>query len=206
MKKNKILIIFSHPLYEKSKINQIINEYIPNNEHITFHDLYEEYPYFEIDIHYEQKLLLEHDIIIWQHPLYWFSCPALLKQWIDMVLYFNKKDSISIDQLKGKSVLQIMTLGKKQVNEDMESRTNENNELLKYLTPFKKTVEFCNMNYLPPFFIQASSDTPLESMHKKGEKYAYILEAIVSNFVSCTDLGRFNTMNEWLNSKTKTFG
>ncbi|MDP5062318.1 MAG: NAD(P)H-dependent oxidoreductase [Maribacter sp.] len=23
---------------------------------------------------------------MWHHPRYWYSCPPLLKQWIDMVL------------------------------------------------------------------------------------------------------------------------
>ena len=89
MKKNKILILFAHPLYEKSRVNQIVNKYIPDSEYITFNDLYEEYPDFKIDTNREQDLILNHDIIIWQHPLYWYSCPALLKQWMDMVLHFE---------------------------------------------------------------------------------------------------------------------
>ena len=34
------------------------------------HDLYATYPDFFIDIHHEQQLLREHDVIIFQHPLY----------------------------------------------------------------------------------------------------------------------------------------
>lgn len=44
---------------------------------ITFHDLYEAYPDFDIDIKFEQQLLLQHDIIIWQPPFYWYSAPAI---------------------------------------------------------------------------------------------------------------------------------
>nr|CBX72043.1 glutathione-regulated potassium-efflux system ancillary protein kefG [Yersinia enterocolitica W22703] len=52
-------------------------------EHVTVHDLYAHYPDFFIDIHYEQQLLREHQIIVFQHPLYTYSCPALLKNgWI----------------------------------------------------------------------------------------------------------------------------
>ena len=28
-------------------------------------------------------------LIIWHHPIYWYSCQPLLKQWIDMVLEFQ---------------------------------------------------------------------------------------------------------------------
>ncbi len=55
-------------------------------EGITFNNLYEEYPDFQIDIKKEQDLLLNHDIIIWHHPFYWYSSPAILKEWIDLVL------------------------------------------------------------------------------------------------------------------------
>lgn len=39
-----------------------------------------------IDTPYEQALLREHDVIVFQHPLYTYSCPALLKEWLDRVL------------------------------------------------------------------------------------------------------------------------
>ncbi|UNB75541.1 NAD(P)H-dependent oxidoreductase [Escherichia coli] len=34
----------------------------------------------------EQALLREHEVIVFQHPLYTYSCPALLKEWLDRVL------------------------------------------------------------------------------------------------------------------------
>mgnify|MGYP003617335649 FL=1 len=89
MPKNKILILFSHPLFEKSHANKALVQNIPDSENITFHDLYEQYPDFDIDVKYEQDLLSQHDIIIWHHPMYWYSCPPLMKQWIDMVLEHN---------------------------------------------------------------------------------------------------------------------
>ena len=53
---------------------------------VTFHDLYELYPDFDVQVEQEQELLISHDMIILQHPFYWYSCPPLLKQWIDLVL------------------------------------------------------------------------------------------------------------------------
>ena len=50
MSKNKILILFSHPLFEKSHANKALVDNIPISENITFHDLYEEYPDFDIDV------------------------------------------------------------------------------------------------------------------------------------------------------------
>ena len=55
-------------------------------EGVTVNNLYEKYPDFFIDVPEEQRLLLENDIIIWHHPFYWYSAPAILKEWMDLVL------------------------------------------------------------------------------------------------------------------------
>ena len=48
--------------------------------------LYAAYPDFMIDVKREQQLLLDHDIIVLQHPFYWYSSPAIIKEWLDLVL------------------------------------------------------------------------------------------------------------------------
>jgi hypothetical protein len=58
-------------------------------EAVDISDLYEEYPDFYINVKREQQLLIEHDIIVFQHPFYWYSSPAILKQWEDLVLEFG---------------------------------------------------------------------------------------------------------------------
>ena len=82
----KVLILFAHPALEKSRVNKRLILAAGNIDNITLNDLYEEYPDFDIDIKREQQLLIEHDLIILQHPFYWYSTPALLKQWEDLVL------------------------------------------------------------------------------------------------------------------------
>jgi glutathione-regulated potassium-efflux system ancillary protein KefG len=112
----KILILFAHPLFEKSNANDALVQYIPDSPNITFHDLYQEYPEFDIDMKREQELLWNHDIIIWHHPMYWYSCPPLLKQWIDIVLehgWAYGKDGYA---LKDKLLLQCITTGGRKEN------------------------------------------------------------------------------------------
>ena len=85
---NKVLVIFAHPSFETSRINRALVNAIPESG-VTFHDLYEHYPEQMIDIPSEQTLIEAHDVIVFQHPLYWYSCPALMKNWIDSVLTYN---------------------------------------------------------------------------------------------------------------------
>ena len=82
----KILILFAHPALEKSRVHKVLLNYISDLDGITLNDLYENYPEFDIDIEKEQQLLVQHDIIVWQHPMCWYSAPALIKQWQDLVL------------------------------------------------------------------------------------------------------------------------
>ena len=82
----KILILFAHPAKRKSKINKALIQAVQGLENVTVNDLYSKYPDFMIDIKTEQQLLLEHDIIIIQHPFYWYQAPAIVKEWLDLVL------------------------------------------------------------------------------------------------------------------------
>lgn len=83
---NRILILFAHPALENSRVNRYLIQAVEGLDSVTVHDLYEMYPDFHIDVKVEQDLLLAHDIIIFHHPFYWYSTPAIMKEWLDLVL------------------------------------------------------------------------------------------------------------------------
>src|SRR5580765_295245 len=107
----KILILFAHPAFEKSRVHKILLKHIRGLEGVYLNDLYENYPLFNIDVHREQELLLSHDIIVWQHPLYWYSGPAMLKQWIDQVLENGWAYGKSGHALEKKKIFNAITSG-----------------------------------------------------------------------------------------------
>ena len=82
----KILVVYAHPDPQESVANNEMLKGIEDLEHVTIHDLYAAYPDFFIDINHERALIRRHDIIVFQHPLYMYSCPALLKEWMDVIL------------------------------------------------------------------------------------------------------------------------
>jgi len=81
----KILILFAYPALQKSRINKTLIKEINQIKGVTFHDLYQSYPEFDIDVEEEKKLLMEHQIIVFHHPFFWYSTPAILKEWQDLV-------------------------------------------------------------------------------------------------------------------------
>ena len=48
--------------------------------------IYDLYPDFDIDVAAEQKALERARAVVLLHPLYWYTAPALLKHWFDVVL------------------------------------------------------------------------------------------------------------------------
>ena len=68
---HRVLVLFAHPALQKSRVNRALARAGREVEGITFHDLYEAYPDFDVDVEHEQALLAAHDVIVLQHPLYW---------------------------------------------------------------------------------------------------------------------------------------
>jgi len=188
--KNKILIIFAHPALQKSRINVELCRAINNIEGITFRDLYEIYPDFLIDVHEEQRLLLEHDIIILHHPFYWYSCPAILKEWIDLVLEYGFAYGHEGTALRGKSMMTAITAGGSEDSYKIDGVHYYH--VRDFLKTFERTAALCGMNYVPPFVVHHTSklDTAQEI-----SVYSDLYKKVVISFRD-TDID-FKTLNEF---------
>jgi glutathione-regulated potassium-efflux system ancillary protein KefG len=151
---NKVLIQFAHPALQNSRVNRRLITAVRNLENVTLNDLYEEYPDFSVNVRREQQLLMSHDIIVFQHPLYWYSCPALLKEWEDLVLQYGFAYGAQGTKLNGKWALTAITTGGPT---SAYQRDGSNYFTIReLLRPFEQTVRFCGMVYLPPFVISGT--------------------------------------------------
>ena len=83
----KTLIISAHPNLEESVINRRwLTELRKQPDLCTIHTLAACYPDGRIDVERKHRLIEEHGSLIFQFPIYWFSCPPILKTWFDEVL------------------------------------------------------------------------------------------------------------------------
>ena len=78
---------------------------------MTVRDEYALYPDFHIDAEAEQEALLAADRVVWQFPMYWYSSPALLKQWEDTVLRHGWAYGTCGDKLHGKELMAAVSVG-----------------------------------------------------------------------------------------------
>ncbi len=191
---NKILVLFAHPAIHKSIVNRRLIRIYREFKNIVFRDLYDIYPDFMIDVDAEQALLLEHDIIIFQHPIYWYSCPPILKQWMDLVLKSGFAYGDSGEALAGKRLLSTISTGK----DDTDYATDgvHNHRLRHFLLPFQQTAVFCGMSYLPPF-VAFSSGSRFDQI-RLGEhlhQYRIILTALSDRQFDWASISSLDYMN-----------
>jgi len=194
MSKRKILVLFFHPRFEDSKANSALVKAMPKDELITFWDVYERYPDFDIDVKQEQAQLLTHDVIVWQHPFYWYSCPPLMKQWIDLVLEYGWAYGKNGNQLSGKWFFNALTsAGDFQVYQKSGRNKFTYRELL---TPFEQTVNLCQGIYLPPFIVPSAPRLSTEEMDQFSGFYSLILNGLQQQHLQADDFCCLNYFND----------
>ena len=176
---NKILVIFAHPAMHKSRIHQQLARVAQGMEGITFCDLYDRYPDFFIQVPYEQQQLLEHDILIWQHPFYWYSCPAILKEWMDLVLEHNFAYGKKGTNLHGKKLLSVISTGGSEAV--YTQRGDHHHSVKELLAPFHQTARLCGMVYLPPFVVHGSHLLTDDEIGRHTLDYEKLLIALRDN-------------------------
>lgn len=173
----KILINFAHPAKGRSKINAELRSAVEGLEGVTINDLYSNYPDFHIDIHREQQLCEVHDVIIFQHPFYWYQAPAIVKEWLDLVLEHGWAYGSKGKALEGKCFFQALTAGG-------DASTYQSDGANKYTigeltSPFRATANLCLMQWLPPFSVMGvHRGLPEEQVNANAEDYRRLLLAI----------------------------
>jgi glutathione-regulated potassium-efflux system ancillary protein KefG len=150
----RILILFAHPVLERSRVNRRLVDGVAGIEGVTVHDLYEVYPTLAIDVHREQAMLLGHDVIVFQHPFYWYSAPAIVKEWQDLVLEHGWAYGQGGTKLHGKLTFNALTTGGP---EHAYHHGGYNRFTIReLLAPFDQTAHLCGMTFLAPFVVHAS--------------------------------------------------
>lgn len=173
---NKILIVFAHPKFEQSRTNKVLIQKVRKKEGVTFHDLYEQYPDFNIDVPFEKELLENHEVIIWHHPFYWYSCPPLMKQWIDMVLEYGWAYGTGGNALQSKKCLQVITTGGSREVYCTGGRNNYS--INEFLRPFGQTARLCQMEYLSPFAVMGTHKLSRAELAEYARQYEEIIEQL----------------------------
>ncbi|MCK8043466.1 NAD(P)H-dependent oxidoreductase [Shewanella sp. 1CM18E] len=145
----KILVLYAHPSQERSEINKPLFDATKQHANVTAVDLYAEYPTFRINIDKEQQRLVEHDVVVFMFPLYWYSTPAILKEWQDLVLEYNFAYGANGNALRGKTFMCVISAGGSEAAYKEDGFNHFT--LRELLRPLEQTANLTGMNFIAPF-------------------------------------------------------
>lgn len=147
-------------------------------ESLTRHDLYELYPDFLIDTPAEQARLTQHDAVVLQFPFYWYSSPALLKEWIDLVWLHGFAYGQEGRALQGKTLAVACTTG---ARDDSYGAAGHNRFAMgEFLRPFEATAYLCGMEWADPFVVHGAAILTDDDLARAREDYRRWLTALSS--------------------------
>jgi glutathione-regulated potassium-efflux system ancillary protein KefF len=164
-----ILIVYAHPHPGHSAANRVLLDAVHDVPSVQVHSLYHRYPDFAIDVAAEQALLEQARLVVWQHPLYWYSVPALLKLWFESVLVRGWAYGSGGTALAGKDCLWATTTG---AAEQAYSPTGKHAHPFQSFIPVvEQTARFCAMNWLEPFTVHGAHKIGDAALAEQGQRY-----------------------------------
>jgi len=191
----RILVLLAHPSLDRSEVNRPMAEAVEAIDDVTLVDLYAEYPDFQIDIDREQARLLAHDVIVFQHPLYWYSTPAILKEWQDLVLEHGFAYGTKGTALHGKIFFNALTAGG--LAEAYRAEGYNHFTIRELLHPVEQTAMLCGMTYLPPFALFGSRTAVEEGrVDRHIADWANLLQAIRDNRIDIEGAQNLPQLND----------
>lgn len=172
----KVLVYYAHPGARYSRVNTKMAQAARSVAEITFIDLYARYPRQTIDVDAEQKLLLDHDVILFQFPLFWYSTPSIIKEWQDLVLETGFAYGKGGNRLAGKVFMLAITASGS--SDAYTKAGHQNFPLRTFLTPLEQTARLCQMRFVPPYVLHSALQVDSTGVADHVAGYTRLLAAL----------------------------
>ena len=171
-----IVVIRAHPYPQHSRANRALAEAIVGLSGVEVRELYALYPDFAIDVEAEQQALAGASVVVWQHPLYWYTAPALLKLWFEKVLAAGWAYGPGGDALRGKPCLWVVTTGG-DVFDYTPSGVHQH-VFDTFAAVVRQTAQFCGMLWLEPLVVHGAPQLDAAALAAYGARYRARLAAL----------------------------
>jgi len=174
-----VAVIYSHPYPNRSRAGRALLEGLRGLPSVDVRVLYSLYPDFDIDVAAEQRALVNARLIVWMHPMFWYSVPALLKHWFDKVLARGFAYGQGGTALSGKRCLWVVTTGGDEASfgaEGMHRRPLE-----EFSPVIEQTALFCGMRWEPPLVLHGAHRVADSVLEDAADEYRARLEQLVGD-------------------------
>lgn len=161
-------VFYAHPYPDRSRANRALVEALHDLDGVELRSLYDLYPDFVIDVDAERRALEAAEVIVWQHPIYWYTAPALLKLWFEKVLgrgwaYGSRR------ALEGKPCQWVVTTGS--LSEGYGEAGVHEHPFEVYEPVVRQTARFCGMRWLPPLVVHGAHVIDDASLAREAARY-----------------------------------
>ncbi|WGE89429.1 NAD(P)H-dependent oxidoreductase [Actinobacillus arthritidis] len=169
----KTLVIVAYPDLTSSRVNSALAKGAKSVANVEVCSLYELYPDGKIDVATEQAVLSQTDHIVLQFPMYWYSTPALLKQWQDDVLTYGWAYGSKGKALVGKTLSVAVSLGASE--NDYQPNSEMGHTVDEFLLPIKTMARYTNMQYSKTFVVGGALKISDEQIAQAVSRYQAFL-------------------------------
>ena len=176
---NTILVLYAHPDAHLSRVNGRLAERARTIDGVQVHNLYDTYPDFSIDVGREQALLASADVIVFLHPIQWYSMPSLLKEWVDTVLQPGWAYGAGGNALTGKTYWLVVTTGS--AEQAYRAGGPHEHPFAHYLPPFKQIAALCGMVWETPHILHGAHHVNEAALQAHVDAFAARLAAFSSS-------------------------
>ncbi len=172
-----IALIYAHPHPDRSVAGRALLDAVRDLPQLNLRSLYDLYPDFSIDVVAEREVLARSRLIVWQHPIYWYTAPSLLKLWFEAVLGRGWAYGRGGDALRGKDCLWVTTTGAPQ-----DGYTNGGvhaHEFAAFDPVVRQTAQFCGMRWLKPLVMHGAGRGDRGELARVAAQYRALLDEYV---------------------------
>lgn len=168
----RVLVLMAHPDLRLSRVNRRLlaaAQAMPATQ-VQVRDLYALYPDHAIDIDAEQAATVEADLIVWQHPIHWYSMPALMKQWLDEVMTLGWAYGPGGTALRGKDLWLVASTGGPEAAYQPAGYNRYFFDA--FLPPYEQTAALCGLRFLPPLVLHGAHALEEPALQAHAALYA----------------------------------
>ena len=169
-----IVVVHAHPYPRSSRGCAALLEAIRTFSGLEVRSLYDLYPDFDVDRAAEQAALAPARLVVWLHPIYWYTTPALMKRWFEEVLVKGWAYGEGGTALKDKDCLWVVTTGGDDRAYTAEGRHAHGFEA--FVPVVEQTARYCGMKWLEPFTVHGAHLVSDEELRAAGRRLRERLE------------------------------
>ncbi|MEY2890129.1 MAG: dehydrogenase [Pseudomonadota bacterium] len=167
----RVLVLAAHPDLRHSHITRaLMGAAAGAGAEVAVRDLYALYPDYLIDVAAEREALIAAELVVWLHPIHWYSMPPLMKLWQDEVLVFGWAYGPGGHALRGKDLWLVASTGG---TEDAYRPDGHNRYFFDaFLPPYEQTAALCGLRFLPPLVLHGAHRVSAAELQAHAREFA----------------------------------